>query len=72
MVTQQAHIYFAQDTVQRLERRVRGYELRYGIKSDELIKKLDTGEMKETESISKWLQALMVLRRSPEKTRTTG
>ena len=62
---------FSTDMASRLKRRVRGYELRYRINSDELIRRLESGEMQETDGISRWVQALIVLRRCrQQKART--
>ena len=71
-MTHQLLTYFSTKTVQGLKRRVRGYELRYGIKSDEMTRRLRTGEMQETESISRWLQAVKVLNRIQGKTHISG
>lgn len=65
-------VYFSTDVVRRLKRRIRGYELAYRMKSADALRGVRSGEIKETHSIARWLQAVMVVNRVEGKTHIDG
>lgn len=46
--------------LEALDARIREYELRYEISSEDLLEKLERGEMKETAEIARWLFLLEI------------
>ena len=62
----------AKSVLARLRRRIRKYENRYEMPSERMAQMLQSGDVRETAEIVKWMQAYHVLRYLKEKTPTNG
>lgn len=58
--------------VARLRRRIRTYERRYEVTSEQMANLITTGYVKETAEIDKWMYAYRALQLIRPETRTRG
>lgn len=56
----------------RLQENIREYERRYEMSSETMLKKLGSGEVRETTEIAKWVISCRILARVGEVTNTGG
>ena len=58
--------------IQKLQRSIRTYERRYEVSSTDMLKKVSTGEVRETVEILKWMQGYHALMSLEGATHTGG
>ena len=64
LLSQRAGLVMSCQRRSELERRIKAYESRYGIKSRSVHAAIDRGDLKETHDVCRWIMDYDLLRRS--------